>query len=258
VVAALPFASPGVFVSCLELAESDTRGHTLYAERFREAVDHLAKAFRGDTINLFMAHTHLNGAKFGSSERSVHLGDDWAAETQAFPATTQYVALGHIHNPQAVTGSAPTRYAGSLLQLDFGEVGQQKSFVVLEARPGLPVRTELIPYEGGTTLHDVRVKHDELASRTEEIKRLGWVRLIVELDEPDPDLNGKVRRLMPNVVSVRSETPRVNQVEEETIRITGKRPIELYRDYFNREYGKPPDEEVEAAFNELYLKHIGD
>src|SRR6516165_2077220 len=132
IVAALPFAHPAVFVSALELAGEETRAKSLYAERFKQAVQHLATGFRKDCVNLLMAHTHLDGAVFSNSERQVHLGEDWAATPQSLPADAHYIALGHIHKPQRVQAApVPTEYAGSPLQLDFGETGQQKSFVVI-------------------------------------------------------------------------------------------------------------------------------
>ena len=105
-----------------------------------------------------MAHTHLDGAAFGTSERTVHLGEEWAATPQAMPASASYVALGHIHQPQRIDAApAPTDYAGSPLQLDFGEAGQRKSFLVIEAKPGRPVKVDAIPYEGGQPLLDLKL-----------------------------------------------------------------------------------------------------
>src|ERR1700722_16669553 len=79
VVAALPFASPGVFASALELPGDLTHSKTLYAEKFREAASYLARSFREDSVNLLMAHTSLEGAVLGNSERQAHLGEEWTA-----------------------------------------------------------------------------------------------------------------------------------------------------------------------------------
>ena len=63
------------------------------------------------------------------------IGDIFAVAPQGLPITPQYIALGHVHRPQAVTAAGvPTRYAGSLLQLDFGEREQEKSVVIVDAR----------------------------------------------------------------------------------------------------------------------------
>ena len=68
------------------------------------------------------------------------MGDAYAATAQAIPAGPQYVAMGHIHAPQAVPGApVPAHYAGSLLALDFGEAGEQKR-VVDRRRRARPAR----------------------------------------------------------------------------------------------------------------------
>src|SRR5207249_4918701 len=153
VVACIPFAPPRGFVSAVELAAGDTEARQRYADSLKAVVDHLAGHFRLETINLLVAHTHLEGAVLSGSERQVHIGQEWAAAPQALPPQAHYVALGHIHKPQRVQSApAPTYYAGSPLQLDFGEAGEEKSFVVVDARPRQPARLERVPYRGGKPL----------------------------------------------------------------------------------------------------------
>jgi DNA repair protein SbcD/Mre11 len=145
-VAAVPWASPGRIVEALTLAHDDTLARQQYADAMQRILAHLAEGFRRDAVNLVVAHSHIAGAKGCGSERVVTLGDDWAATAQSMPATAQYVALGHIHRPQRVAAAGPhTEYAGSPLQLDFGEVNDEKSFVVIEVSPGRPPRVERVP-----------------------------------------------------------------------------------------------------------------
>ena len=77
-----------------------------------------------------MAHLYADGSLLGGGEREVTVGLEYAVSPARLPATASYLALGHIHRPQRVAGTAaPGRYSGSLLQLDFGETEQQKSVV---------------------------------------------------------------------------------------------------------------------------------
>jgi exonuclease SbcD len=252
-VAALPFAGPGVFVSALELAEDATQPKALYADRFKQAVTHLSKAFRPGHVNLLMAHTHLDGAVFANSERQIHLGEEWAATPQVLPDQAQYVALGHIHKPQCIEASpAPTEYAGSPLQLDFGEAGQEKSFVVVDVKPGLPAKISRVPYEGGRPLLDLKLTIPELEVREQELRSSGWLRLTVPLDEPDPDLARKVRERLPNALVIRPELP--YQEAATAVSRNGKCPVEMYRDYHQREHGRPPETSVEDTFKDLYTQ----
>lgn len=259
-VAALPFAPVRTWVTALELAGDETNAKTRYAEMFRRAVQDICAGFRPDAVNLLMAHTHLDGAIFGESERRVHLGDDWAAAPQALPASAQYVALGHIHKPQRIEAApAPTYYAGSPLQMDFGEVGQRKGFLVIEARPGLPIRVEEVPYEGGVPLGDHTLTLSQIEELQAALNSSGWLRITVPLEAPDPDLSRKVRSLVPNAIVVRPELSERKPPDGPQDRpAAGAAPVELYRAYFRRDQGEPPDEEIEAAFQGLYAEAQGE
>jgi len=250
VVAALPFASPGAWVSALDIAGDELSARRQYARMFEHAVRDLGGAFRQDAVNLLMAHTHLEGALFGESERRVHIGEDWAASPKALPSTASYIALGHIHKPQQIDGPVPAYYAGSLLQMDFGEAGEEKSFVVVTASPGEPATVEHVPYEGGLPLVDLRATLAELEETAAEL-RTGWLRVTVPLTEKDPDLNRKVRELLPNALVVRAELPEPEEQPE--IRLeTGLSPVGHYGAYHRRVHQQDADLAVLEAFRDLY------
>ena len=250
VVAALPFASPGAWTSALDLAGEEARARSKYARMFERAVQDLSGAFRKDAVNLLMAHTHIEGALFGESERRVHLGEDWAASPEALPSKASYIALGHIHKPQKIDGPVPTYYAGSLLQMDFGEAGEEKTFVVVTASPGKRAKVEHIPYEGGLPLVDLRASLAEL-EQTADRYRKGWLRVTVPLTERDPDLNRKVRELLPNALVVRAELPEVEETPE--IRLeTGVPPVRHYAAYHLREHDEAAAVAVLDRFQDLY------
>jgi exonuclease SbcD len=218
----------------------------------RAVIRHMAAEFRADTINLMCLHTHLDGAVFTGSERRVHLGDDWAATPQALPANAHYVALGHIHKPQKVQAPSPAQYAGSPLQMDFGEVGEEKSFVVLDAEPGRPARVERVPYEGGKSLHHVRATYAELEAQQEDLRDRGYLRVVVPLEEPDADVNRKVRKLLPDAVSVDVELPAPSNGGPARLSLRDHAPREVFAGYYQDRYGTTPEPRVLEAFDELY------
>src|SRR5262249_7600904 len=61
VIACVPFAAASGFVSALELAAGDTEARQQYADSLKAVVAHLAERFRSDTVNLLVAHTHVEG-----------------------------------------------------------------------------------------------------------------------------------------------------------------------------------------------------
>ena len=253
VIAAIPFAKTSDLVSASEIAVDDTTAHQRYAEGLRSIVELLTARFRADSINLLMAHTHLDGATLAGSERQVHLGEEWAATAQSLPSTAHYVALGHIHRPQQVQAApSPTYYAGSPLQLDFGEIGEEKSFVVIRAEPGQPARVERVPYAGGKPLHEVRMTLPELEQQAERLRDAGWLRVTVPLAERDLDLNRKVRHLLGGaVVSVDYELPERTDDPQETPSRGGMAPVELFQLYYRTQHQSEAEAPLSAAFNDL-------
>ncbi|MFL6234110.1 MAG: exonuclease SbcCD subunit D, partial [Thermoanaerobaculia bacterium] len=259
VVAALPFASPGAWVSALDIAGEEAGARSQYARMFELAVRDLCGAFRKDAVNLLMAHTHIEGAVFGESERRVHIGEDWAASPRALPSKASYIALGHIHRPQRIDAPAPAYYAGSLLQMDFGEAGEEKTFTVVTASPGkrvTPADIEHVSYEGGLPLVDVRASLAELEETADKL-RTGWLRVTVPLTERDPDLNRKVRELLPNALVVRAELPETE--EPPNIRLeTGVPPVRHYAAFHLREHEQAAEVAVLDTFQDLYDQVAGE
>lgn len=252
-VAAVPFAAPRVFVSALELAGDDAGARQRYAEGLRLMVADVCTGFAPDTVNLLMLHTHLEGALFSGSERRVHLGDEWAGTPQSLPADAHYIALGHIHKPQPLPSApAPAAYAGSPLQLDFGEAGEEKSFVVIEARPRQPAQVARIPYQGGRPLVKVRHTLGEIERDAARLAASGWLHVTVPLTLGDPDLASKVRRLLPNAVRIEPELPSVSRADPGAAQpARGTPPAELFAAYHLREHGRPPEPALLDAFEHL-------
>jgi exonuclease SbcD len=255
VIACLPFASPGQWVPALMMAEDEAIARLRYADTFRAAVALLSRSFRRDAVNVLMAHTHLEGALLSESEKPVHVTETWAATPQALPADATYIALGHIHKPQRLSGLLHAYYAGSPLQLDFGEVGQSKSFMFVDAAPGLPPRVEPIPYEGTIPLVDLPpMTPAAIEARSEELAKLGWLRATV-IAEPDPDLNRKVRAMVPNIVKVVLPERERDALELRAPR--GATPREIYRTYL-ASAGEDAGGELLDAFDALYERAMGE
>jgi len=255
-VAVVPFAPSRLLVTAAELASNETQARQHYADGFAAMVEHLCGAYRAGSINLLMAHTHLQGAVLSNSERQVHVGDDWAATPQVLPSSAHYVALGHIHRPQRVdAAAAPAEYAGSALQLDFGEIGQEKSFVFFDARPRQPVRVERVSYQGAKTLYGVRATLSALERDAAALRDAGWLRVEVLLEQRLPDLNARIRRMLPNAVSVQEVLPKPAQPSD-VIQTSSMSPSEAYRAFVEIEHGGRADDALVDKFKSLYEEEM--
>jgi exonuclease SbcD len=97
--------------------------------------------------SILAAHVWVSEAKLGS-ERLMTIGQEHVLllSNIANPAF-DYVALGHIHRHQVLSGKPPVVYAGSLERVDFGEEEDDKGFYVIEIEPGAPAGERLVSYD---------------------------------------------------------------------------------------------------------------
>jgi exonuclease SbcD len=77
-------------------------------------------------------HLTVVGASTSDSERDIHIGGLGAVTSDSFPEAFSYVALGHLHRPQATDGAGRVRYAGSPIALSFSEAEDAKEVRILD------------------------------------------------------------------------------------------------------------------------------
>ncbi len=71
----------------------------------------------------------------GDGVRDLYVGSLAHVTAAMFPSCFDYLALGHLHVPQKVAGSAVMRYSGSPLAMSFGEATQRKIVCCVELTP---------------------------------------------------------------------------------------------------------------------------
>ena len=110
------------------------------------------------------AHTFVSGAEPTESERPLSrtVGGIETVPADVF-AGAHYVALGHIHRPQAV-GATHIRYAGAPLAFGFDEEGQEKSMTLVDLGPDSSVEIDLIPFRPLRHVRTLRGSLEELLS----------------------------------------------------------------------------------------------
>ncbi|HET6774630.1 MAG TPA: exonuclease SbcCD subunit D [Acidimicrobiales bacterium] len=156
-VALLPFPSQRYVVTADVLLSGDAAAaHAEYADRVVRIVRTLTGGFRAGTVNLVVAHLMVMGGTMGGGERGAHTVFDYWVPATAFPASAQYVALGHLHRAQQLAGPAPLHYCGSPLQLDFGETANDPQVHVVDVLPGRPAEVRPVPLAAGRRLRTVR------------------------------------------------------------------------------------------------------
>ncbi|HXG35700.1 MAG TPA: exonuclease SbcCD subunit D [Dehalococcoidia bacterium] len=258
VIAALPWVSERK-VRTWEVLQQSGDSFLEYAAGVSAMIEYLCRSFRPDSISILLAHLMLDGAFVGpdGGERPLHLGQTYAIRPQALPVSAQYVGLGHLHRGQEIRPAPPVRYAGSLLQLDFGEAGQQKSVTIVEASPGLPAHAREVPLTKGRRLHSIGSRDAGVALA--EIRALadnpeygdGFLRVYVSLDGPVPALADQVREFLPNAVDIIPELTNAPAQQEQRDLMTLS-PEDLFLAFCRERRGGEPAPELMQLFHRLY------
>jgi exonuclease SbcD len=164
-----------------------------YNDSLRKIIASYSAAAFGDfdparDVAVFASHVHVRDAKT-SSEKTIHIAEDYATDPAHFEPRYGYLAFGHIHVPQAIAGGRG-RYAGSLLEVDFGEEGEAKQVVVVDLTAGRPTKVHEVGLTAGRRLFRVRASLAELGARAADIGD-GVVEVTVLADPvlADPVLN---------------------------------------------------------------------
>lgn len=256
-IAALPFVSERRIVKVAELLGSDPgQWREKYQQGMRQLILNLTQGFHSEAVNLLMMHTAMTGATLSNSEFEFHCTESYSLSSALFPNATNYVALGHIHKPQAVKGFPENagRYCGSLLQLDFGEAGDKKYIYIVEAKAGRP--TELLKQHeisAGKRLKSARLELDELERRSHDLADFdGWLKLSLKLERPQPGLKDRLKADFPNVLVVEQLLPEQEREEQRGVDHQTTSLIDAYAQFYESQRGQELPADLREAFVELY------
>jgi exonuclease SbcD len=152
-----------------------------------------------------VAHGFVQGGLESESERLLQVGGSGAVSA-AHLEGFDYVALGHLHRPQAMA-EGRIRYAGSPLAYSFSEAGQQKSATLLEIDAAGGVTAEEIPLPARRPLRLVTGSLAEILAESGAGAAAGapgredWLQVMLT-DRPF-DAMARLREAFPNVLDLR-------------------------------------------------------
>jgi exonuclease SbcD len=254
-VAVLPFVAERKVVDACLVMDAEHKWYEEYGRRIEQILAALVKGLPPTTINIVLAHLLVDGARVGTGERELHLGQIYGVNPQQLPSSVQYIALGHLHRPQEVLAPAKTLYPGSLVELDFGEEQQDKSVVVFDAQPQKPPKLEIVPITAGRRLRTVTATLPELERLAAEWTENDYLRVRVKADSPTPGLAERVKELLPNALDVTVEHPRDPAKPGAADPSQGRvklAPNRLFAAYYEHRHNAPPSPELQQLFDQVH------
>ncbi|MGB7239575.1 MAG: exonuclease SbcCD subunit D [Rhodococcus sp. (in: high G+C Gram-positive bacteria)] len=126
----IPYLEPETTRFELDIPAARSHAEVLDAAMARVTADLDERRSDSSSVrSVVLAHAFVVGGESTGSERSISVGGVETAPASAFDGV-DYVALGHLHSPQALTDRV--RYSGSPLPYSFGERSHRKAVWILE------------------------------------------------------------------------------------------------------------------------------
>ncbi|GIW23912.1 exonuclease SbcCD subunit D [Meiothermus sp.] len=252
-IALLPFLSERRLVKAHHLLSGDTsRWKGIYSDGMRQVIAHLAQGCDAN-INLLMGHLTVEGAKLGGGEFTFYTTNSYAVPSAHFPLNLSYVALGHLHRQQRVSEAPEAWYAGSLIQLDFGESEDgPRGALIVEVEPGQRPRIHEVKERWGKPLKTFRVNRDSLDRRWSEIEKFqGYSKVVIE-GKGNPALRERLFKELPDLLEVEFHTPESEQAVPTAVAVENLDWVEAYAQYRQETTGQEVHPELLAAFRQVF------
>ena len=204
------------------------------------------------TRSVVAAHAFVVGGVASESERDIRVGGVDHVPSDVLGGV-DYVALGHLHGPQVVSGPDGTtmRYSGSPLAYSFSEQRHTKSSVLVDLS-GDEVRTELVPAPVPRRLADVTGTLEEILGAAGEPHVQDWVRVVVTDEHRPQDLYARVRARLPHALVVQHRPPQPAGGAALRAVTSAADPVEVTCDFVAHVTGAGPDADELVVLRAAY------
>lgn len=232
--------------------------------RFDEAAE-ICETKYPDLPAIAMGHLYAAGVSTSESERDIQIGNQAAFHAEQFNSHFNYVALGHIHQPQQVNSNVPTYYSGSPLMLSFSERRDEKRVLLLDTTNNLAVENIQIPKF--RQLLKISGTLEEIENKLSHLDAIGHLKSLVEiemiekdfsqnkltlLDQLVSDFNHKDFEIVKHRASFKNEQVKTSEIYKINQNLEDLKPKEVFDNLIEQEsYSEKEKTELRQTFIEL-------
>ena len=193
----LPYFEP--IDARLYFGDASLTTHELAAKR---VVEEMKKSFDQNYHQVLVAHLFVAGSLRTDSETEVTVGGLDQVSASVFKEF-DYVALGHLHNPNA-SRHERIQYSGTLLKFSISEANQAKGFKLIELTDEGTLKNTFYPVESTKSLRVLTGLFDELTARDyyETQKKDDYLFIQLKDTQIIPDAMNRLREIYPNVLGM--------------------------------------------------------
>lgn len=208
-----------------------------YTDAIRCALSHRTKGAADRTV--LLAHQFVTGALRCESEELL-VGGVEQIDVQVFDGF-DYVALGHLHGPQAV-GRPTVRYSGTPLKYSFSEARHQKSISVITLKESGTIEIELLPLIPKRDLLERTASFETMLNRTfyQEFDRNAYLHITLTDEQEIPDAISRLRMIYPNIM--RLDYCNTYTAQQDALHVTAqteqRTPLELFAELYEMQNNK--------------------
>ena len=193
----------------------------------------MEKHFAPGKRHVLVAHFFAAGSKrTADSETLIEIGGLSAVTTDVL-APFDYVALGHLHNRNALNDEK-VKYSGSPMKFSVSEAKQEKGVRIVDTAP---FKAKWVPLSPAHDIHLLKGSFTELATKPEEALREDFYDIELTDQERIPDVLNKLREYYPKIVSLH----RTHQAKQVQLNLSKKRaqesPLDLLADFYSQTMG---------------------
>ena len=166
-----------------------------------------------------------------------------------------YVALGHIHNPQNM-GSERIRYCGTPLKYSVSEAGYNKSVTSFELSDNGMLNLKTIPLIPLHNLAELKGTYLELTSKSfydDTSYRTDYVHITLTDENDIIDASGKLGVIYKRLIGISYDNTRTRKSSIITLddKMDFKSPLELFEEFYKLQNNAAMSEEQRGYMREL-------
>ncbi|GGZ46077.1 exonuclease SbcCD subunit D [Streptomyces bluensis] len=206
----------------------------------------------GSTRSVVLAHAFVTGGESSDSERDISVGGVASVPAGVFDGV-DYVALGHLHGSQVITGRV--RYSGSPLAYSFSETAHRKSMWLVDLGADGSVEAERVDCPVPRPLARIRGELEDLLADPELARyEDAWVEATLTDPVRPADPMARLSERFPHTLALvfapeRSpEDPDVSYAG----RLAGRDDRQIAEDFVAHVRGAGPDEREQAVLQDAF------